>query len=166
MSNPPSPPYTEATVELVAKALARSSGDDAFSNPKWADSEWDDTREPHLWHARSALDALVKAGLLLPEGAETRTDEIEVCWQSENSSIDRTIAVLENYDDEQLAVYLAAGRRRGYEPTAVKRRSVYKYADGGTYVTGWDAVRLAEGDSSKGFEAAADESSSEDQERS
>lgn len=60
MGDLPSPPYTEATVELVADAVAQATLAPAIGG----------TRR----HARLVLDALFRAGLLLPEGAETRTE--------------------------------------------------------------------------------------------
>lgn len=53
-------PYSEATEGLVADAVAEATLSPAIGG----------TRR----HARLVLDALFKAGLLLPEGAETRTE--------------------------------------------------------------------------------------------
>lgn len=70
MSNPPTPPYTEATVELLARTLhvryCMYCTDETWTDCIGYGSKWQRTS------ARDILDALVKAGLLLPEGAETQ----------------------------------------------------------------------------------------------
>lgn len=66
-------PYSEATVELAAAAIAKACDDeDVFTSEVNTDAHWDLNREVYRDDARSALDALAAAGLLLPEGAETR----------------------------------------------------------------------------------------------
>lgn len=62
MADLPSPSYTEATVELAVKAINH-----------WHE-QWNGEPDPNRMAAVAVLNALVKAGLLLPEGAETRTE--------------------------------------------------------------------------------------------
>ena len=125
MSNPPSPPYTEATVELVADALR---ADCAFCRGL------SNACPGHANDATSALNALVKAGLLLPEGAERETEY--GLWREDRP------AVSAYRSREQAELW------RGYsEPGWVLmcREAVttpWRPADA--------AKRLAEGDSSKG----------------
>lgn len=66
------PPYSEATVALVAAAIAAARDDDVFTEVEWNGSHWDGLRDAYRVDARAALDALAAAGLLLPEGAETQ----------------------------------------------------------------------------------------------
>lgn len=70
MTNPPTPPYTEATVELLALALFEADRLPLADPPYEELAEFD--RDSYRRVARLQLDALVKAGLLLPQGAETR----------------------------------------------------------------------------------------------
>lgn len=66
------PPYSEATVDLLARVEF-----DADQQPE-ALFTWEQAlpfvRKAYRDRARAGLDALAAAGLLLPEGAETRTE--------------------------------------------------------------------------------------------
>jgi hypothetical protein len=66
------PPYSEATVELAARASFESEFGPA-GREMWATTSAS-SQEIYLSEARFVLDALAAAGLLLPEGAEPRTD--------------------------------------------------------------------------------------------
>lgn len=130
MTNPPTPPYTEATVELLAAAIAAARDDDVFSDSEWNGSHWEVNRDLYRGDARSALNALVKAGLLLPEGAETRTE-----WGSHVTKV-------------------AAGQRSITALLAEMADVLHRLAQASEAhekVLAGDAVRLAEGDSSKGI---------------
>lgn len=82
MADLPTPPYTEATVDLVAEATEQhhivDGQTDAMGNSPCVCGQWWDAPgdnpgwDQHM--AEVALNALVRAGLLLPEGAETRTE--------------------------------------------------------------------------------------------
>lgn len=65
------PPYSEATVELVAAAIAAARDDDVFTEVRWNGPHWDGLRDTYRSDARASLDALAATGLLLPEGART-----------------------------------------------------------------------------------------------
>lgn len=75
-------PYSEATVELVAEAteqhhIVAGETDAMGNNPCVCGQWWDAAGDNPGWDqhmAEVALDALAAAGLLLPEGAETRTE--------------------------------------------------------------------------------------------
>ena len=114
-------PYSEATLGLVTAAIA-----------KWLDG-WHGEPEPHRDAAVTALDALAEAGLLLPEGAETRT---EWGWDCGHPRAPEKACVHPGVEDWARA-------------TAVR------VWPGGALVSRWaaetpwrpvDAVRLAEGD--------------------
>lgn len=58
--------YTDATVELVAAAIATSRQDVAvFTDDTFAGAQWEGLRDQYRGDARAALDALAHAGLLL-----------------------------------------------------------------------------------------------------
>lgn len=138
----PTPPYTEATVVLVAAALAAGRDDDVFVNPRRVGEHWDGSRDIYRSDARDALNALVKAGLLLPEGAETRT---EWAWAHDGLA-ERCLHTVSSEEE--------ARKTAGYfDGVQLMWRRIGPW-------TPLDAVRLAEGDSSKGsdFEGEADQS--------
>lgn len=133
MSNLPSPPYTEATVELVAKALWEQAWPPAPNEVGRPARPTPTCYED----ARGVLDALVKAGLLLPEGAETRTE----------------YGVEHTYPGQEPiglpATSRVAAERSVAVPNEIAQRRVVERT---VWFTPWrpvDAVRLAEGDSSK-----------------
>lgn len=137
MSDLPTSPYTEATVELVKRAAWRlwDDPDTRPAMPVYTDDL------PRI--LRAALDALVKAGLLLPEGVETRVE-----WGSHVSKVaagQRTITGLLN----EMADVL---HRLAQASVAHEK------------VLAMDAVRLAVGDSSTGsdFGGVADQSKDPD----
>lgn len=95
-------PYSEATVELVAAAIAAARNDDVFTEGEWNGSHWDSLRDAYRSDARAALDALADASLILPEGAETRGYEYAsehdhrqpVGFQRLETGVDRALSEL------------------------------------------------------------------------
>jgi hypothetical protein len=104
--------------------------------------------------AAESVRALLAAGLLPPEGAETRTEH-EIEWRK----IGRTRGGVQeltywDLDEAALANEVAAAARLGREPVSHRWREVRTWGspayltDGPRYVGPWvDAVRLAVGDS-------------------
>lgn len=73
VTNPPTPPYTEAT-EASASLLDEAVAVAATALHTHATEPYGDVALSPARAAIIAVNALVKAGLLLPEGAETRTE--------------------------------------------------------------------------------------------
>lgn len=116
-------PYSEATVRLAVEAIV--------------DANWRAKNPGNITtEARAVLDALAAAGVLLPEGAETRTE-----WGVERTypGLDPVVIAYPSRRDAELA----AGPLGHFEGRPLMERS--------TWATPWvevDAVRLAVGDES------------------
>jgi hypothetical protein len=124
MTNPPTPPYTEATVELAGAALETYY--EGLGLPR--------SMARPFAAATQVLDALAAAGLLLPEGAETRT---EWGWDCGHPRAPEQRCVHPGVED-----WARATAVRVWPDGALVSRWIAE--------TPWDAVRLAEGDPSNG----------------
>lgn len=128
-------PYSEATVKLAVAAIV--------------DANWRAKNPGNITaEACAVLDALAAAGLLLPEGAETRT-EWGVWWYG---PIGDGIRLTQ----DKFASRAAAGQHAptrigdyGITRYEIRRRIHRVFPDGSSWSGPWepDAVRLAVGDS-------------------
>lgn len=102
------PPYSEATVELVAAAIASARDDDVFTEVEWNGSHWDGLRDAYRSDATSALDALAAAGRLLPEGALTAAEALMAARDDLNGVAKRLRAkAVETGDKEHFGLQAA-----------------------------------------------------------
>lgn len=132
------PPYSEATVELVARAIFRHryNANDSQMERIWGKDPA--TRASACGSANAALDALAAAGRLLPEGAETRT-EWAVWWLGPSGGIRLS---QEHLTSRTEAEQMAPDRigKYGIVRWELRYRELHDFADGSCLSGPWSAV--------------------------
>lgn len=140
------PPYSEATVELVTDATEQhylsdgqtdAMGNSACSCGQWWDAAGDNPGwDQHM--AEVALGALAAAGRLLPEPVDTRT-EWAVWWLGPNGGIRLS---QEHLTSQTEAEQVAATRigEYGIVRWELRYREHRDFADGSCWSGPWSAV--------------------------
>lgn len=85
--------------------------------------------------ARVALRSL--AGRLLPAGGTKRTEH-EIDWRHRGRPLDNPTMTYEDFAEHQIDNEIAQAAHLGYEPRAIRRRTITTWPDGATFTSAWE----------------------------